>query len=518
MAANQEIELKFELEGDERGSNRLRDELVRRYGPGKTATLTSTYFDTVDFSLRDAAVSLRIREADGRRTQTVKARPAQSNGLFARSEWEHEVAGDQPDLKATGDSPLADILDEDDARRGLAPAFRSWVERTTWDVVQDEGAFELALDEGKIEADGRTAPIHELELELKSGRPSGLLTLAKSLDAVSPLRLGGRSKADRGYQLLEKRDRTAVAAHPAVLTRSMTVAAAFRTISLGCMSHFLQNEPLLIGTRSQEALHQARVALRRLRSALSLFKPVIEDEAYPTLKLRLKALTQALGHARNLDVLIASLDHQGESTGQDSLALTAQLRADREDAYDAAIAALTAPEARRLMLDLMVWIEVGAWCEAPDSQAAEQPLAPFAVKALDQRRRKLERLGKGLKRQDAETRHQVRIEAKKLRYAAEFFLPLFDGKARRQRAHAYLDALKTVQEDLGDLNDLAQAQLLTEQLATRAAGTKSGARTRGELIFAAGMEAGRRQAMTAKAVKAAARSFGRFQKAEPFWG
>jgi inorganic triphosphatase YgiF len=517
MTANQEIELKFELEGDEDASRRLREELERRFGPGKAVQLASTYFDTADLALREAAMSLRVRRTGARRLQTVKGPAADGEGLFARAEWEREIEADRPDLASVADTPLAALLAQPEVMHGLGPAFESQVERIVWDVAEGDGAFELALDRGVITADGRSSPVRELEIELKSGDPESLLSLARSLDAVAALRLGGRSKADRGYQLLEKTDRSAIAAERLVLTPDMTVGEGFQAIARGCVRHFMLNEPLLIRTRSEDALHQTRVALRRLRSALSLFRPAVADGEFETLKARLQAVARQLGTARDIDVFLRSLHQEEEAGDQAALALAAQVRAEREDAYDDAVTAMAAPDARRLMFDLAVWIEAGAWTRAEAGAPSRAPLPEFAAEALNRRRRKLKGRGGRLDRLSAEERHQVRIDAKKLRYAVEFFAGLYPEKKARRRAEAYLDSLKALQQDLGELNDIARAQDLTHALAAGFAQRKGGPAARRELIYAAGREAGRRQAAAPRLLAAATEAFARFRHARPFW-
>lgn len=517
MTANQEIELKFELEGDGDASARLRDELERRYGPGRAVRLASTYFDTADLALREAAMSLRVRKSGARRLQTVKAPSADGEGLFVRAEWEREIEADAPDLASVAGTPLAPLLAQPAVMHGLAPAFESVVDRIVWDVTEGDGEFELALDEGVISADGRSSPVRELEIELKSGAPEGLLSLARSLDAVAALRLGGRSKADRGYQLLENTDRSAIAADDLALSPQMSVGEGFQAIARSCIRHFMLNEPLLMRNRSEDALHQTRVALRRLRSAMALFRPAIEDGDFEALKGRLRAAAHQLGSARNIDVFLKSLHQEEEAGDQAALALAAQVRAEREDAYDDAVAAMSAPDARRLMFDLAVWIEAGPWTRAGADAPSRASLADFAAAALDKRRRKLKSRGRRLDRLSVEERHQVRIDAKKLRYAVEFFTCLYPEKKQRQRARAYLEALKALQQDLGELNDIAQAQAFTHDLATGFARRKGGPAARQELIYAAGREAGRRLAEAPALLADAVEAHRRFRHAEPFW-
>jgi inorganic triphosphatase YgiF len=513
--SQQEIEVKLELDGDEAASARLQEQLAERFGPGRTVALTSTYFDTADLALRDAAVSLRVREQEGRRVQTIKSRSSRKGGMFSRREWEREINGEVPDLDAAEDTPLAPLLKQDGVRSSLAPAFQSLVQRTIWDVALDDTRVEVALDRGFIKADGRSSPICEVELELKAGDPTELVSLARSLDAMAPLRLGSRTKADRGYQLLEKTDREAAPAEPAALSADMTVGQAFQTLAGGCIRHFMLNEPLLIRNRSEGALHQVRVALRRLRSAFTLFKGIVADQESDVLKARLQTLASALGDSRDLDVLLDALI-EGGAEDEAAVSLAGQLRAKREEAYDAAIAALHAPDARRLMLDLSVWLEAGPWTQA-DRPERDAPIVPFAEAALRKRRAKVKARGRHFGQLSSEELHQLRIAAKKLRYAAEFFAPLHHDKKAQRRRRAFLEAVKDLQTALGDLNDITQADALAHTLADDFAERRTSQGSRRTLIFALGREIGRRGAESDARLKQAAAAYDRFAAAKRYW-
>ncbi|MEX2693612.1 CHAD domain-containing protein [Rhizobium mongolense] len=84
----------------------------------------------------------------------------------------------------------------------------------------------------------------------------------------------------------------------------MDASSAFQAISFSCVRHFRLNEELLRSKGNPEALHQMRVALRRLRSAFSLFKAIIPGGEPRRLKEELRWLAVVLGEARNVDVLL----------------------------------------------------------------------------------------------------------------------------------------------------------------------------------------------------------------------
>ena len=443
-----EIELKLDLTAD--AADALEAAALLPGDPG-IATQRSIYFDTPYRRLSKGGLSLRIRHSDGTRIQTVKADGASAAGLFMRSEWECPVDSDTPVLDDA--TPIRALLG--DATDTIAPAFEVRIERRTWIISEGDATIELALDRGEAVAGERSAPICEIELELKQGNPAALFALARRIDAVAPVRLGVQSKAERGYRL-SGRAPTMVKAEPVTLGAGMTAAEAFRHIVQSCLRQFRPNEALLLGGREGGALHQARVALRRLRSAFSIFKPVIGGKDHLALRGDLRWLASELADARNLDVL---LERAGPGALHDRIA------AAREAAYDRVGEVLASARVRALMPGLAEWTASGDWLDAPGAAGdRNQPARDFAVTALDRYRRKVKKGGRDLAHIDDEARHEVRKDAKKLRYASEFFASLFERKRERRRHKRFISALENLQDQLGALNDLATAPQLLKQL------------------------------------------------------
>lgn len=435
----QEIELKLETTP---GAARALLASPLLPGPPTVALQRSAYFDTPGQDLRAAGLSLRIRERDGRRIQTVKAGGSAAAGLFARPEWEQPVADDRPVIDDT--TPVRALLGA--KARDLAPAFEVHVERLIWNVERNGSAIELVLDRGEVVAAGRNAPVCEIELELKSGNPADLFEVARSIDAVAPVRPGVLGKAERGYRLLGPVAR-AVKAAPVDLSAEMDAATAFRQIAAACLTQFRLNEGL-IERSNGESVHQARVGLRRLRTALSIFRPMLEDDVHGRLQEETRWLAMVLGPVRDLDVMILRDELDDETR--------AKLRQARERACDEALSALASPRARALMLDLSEWLVCGAWLTLPaGKELRAEPVRDFSAAALDRLRRKVKKGGADLAGLGDDQRHEVRKDAKKLRYAAEFFAGLFDHGQRKRRAKRFITALAALQDRLGELNDLA---------------------------------------------------------------
>ncbi|WP_404710179.1 CHAD domain-containing protein [Sphingomonas sp. MMS24-J13] len=435
MADPTEIELKLDLDPADHAA--IAAALAAE--PGVDAHLVSTYFDTPTLALRDNGLTLRVRKTDKGNIQTVKA-AGSAAGLFARPEWERGIDGDLPVIDAAS-GPLASLLQGEP----VAERFTSDINRTIWTIARDGATIEIALDRGEVRAGELTASLSELELELKAGSPPVLFALARTLAKSAKLRIGVLSKSERGYDLVEGRQQRAFKAEPILLDRHGTVGEAFGAIAQSCIRQFRRNEALLLESGDADAVHQARVGLRRLRSVFSLFKHLVRDDPIADrLREELKWLAGSLGDIRNLDVLLKRTDGT----------VHRRLARERAKALKLAKAELTSDRALAIMLDLAEWLAIGDW---RDQEAATASIAPVAVSLLDRHRRRLRKRGRHLAKLDDAHRHHVRIEAKKLRYAAEFFASLSRGRKALRRQRDFLEAMETLQDELGLLNDIATA-------------------------------------------------------------
>jgi triphosphatase len=296
-----------------------------------------------------------------------------------------------------------------------------------------------------VSAAGRSDTVSEVELELKRGRPAALFGLARDLGRDLPLRVGVLTKAQRGYRLLETVSAGSVKTERLTLRSDATAAEAFASIADACLRQFRLNEDILRRDPQADALHQARVALRRLRSALSLFKPILADAKFDHLAGELRWIAGSLGEARDLDVLVARVGDEPDEA----------IIAAHRIAYSEALA----------FLDLVEWATLGEWRTQPvKPERVNERADLFAAQVLGRLRRRLKRRGRDLTRLDDGERHRVRILGKKLRYAAGFLESLYAGKEARQRFRAFLKRVEALQDHLGELNDVATAPALVARV------------------------------------------------------
>jgi triphosphatase len=518
MVRPQEIELKLELPPGRAGHLRSLP-LLKNLKPGDVKTVRSVYFDTKKQTLRKNGLSLRIRRIDGRHVQTIKQQQGRSVGLFERCEWEREIDRPRPDLDAARHTALAPLLNKK-LRRNLRPAFETRVRRQVFPFDYAGSKIELTVDNGTIKAGRRRARLCEIELELKKGEPARVFALAHSLSESMPVALATKSKGARGYAVAARETPAPVKSEPVALNSEITSATAFQIIARSCLYQLAANEPALL-RGDAEAVHQMRVALRRLRTVISLFKHMLSGAQTEAIKSELKWLTSELGPARELDVFAERVIKPAKTSEAGSPAIgevTEDFHARRLQAINRAEAAVRSSRYRGLLFDAAAWIEVGDWSRRRDERSRtlqERSLGNAAKDELRRRSKKIRKQGAKLAELDARTRHKLRVAAKKLRYACEFFAAAFPGKKAAKRRKKFVARLKAMQGGLGDLNDI----VVHEKLAKVAIPPPNASRpARGaSKAFTAGRLSGRESARFRGVIQKAKDACGDFAEAKPFW-
>lgn len=318
-------------------------------------------------------------------------------------------------------------------------------------------------------------------------------------------------KMDGGYHRANDQGRQPQRALTIAIRPDTPAGDAFREVAHACLAQLVNNAKVLSRYRSIEALHQVRVGLRRFRTALTTFRPFIEDGEYEQIETETKWLASELDAARNIDVFIQESFRCVTPNGADREAfarLGAQLLHAQSDAYQRALAALASARFARLVLTTTNWLEIGAWTGSDEpviKRLRERRAEQFAQDRLDHMRRQVRRLGRRLAQLDAQGRHRLRIKAKKLRYAAEFFAESFGRTRRRNR---FLKTLGNLQDALGRIHDTNVAPQLALQIAGRRS-AKAG--------FAAGLIVAKQRASGARDERAALKAFDKFNVVKPFW-
>jgi triphosphatase len=517
-----EIELKLQLPE----ATRAAVERAVGTAASRRTRLQAIYFDTADRRLAAAGLALRLRKEGRRWVQTLKSGSA--HGL---ERGEHNVplalvAGLTPSVDPArhAGTPAGDALAAAlAARDGAAPPrlealYRTDIVRRHRELRTRGGVVELALDRGNLIATGpdgveRRWPVAELEIELLRGAPRAVTEVGRRWAARHGLWPDTRTKAERGdrlaYGLPPGAPVPAVKAVPVSLHKSLSPAAAWAAVLDNLLAQALPNwSELAGGSRAADALHQLRVALRRLRSAERFFAGWPGVPAAPWNE-SVAALFRALGTTRDSDVLEGGLKREVDaallSLGAPALDLPPAAHAAAWGERDSAAHGL-------LFIDLLAErLTPAVGCgpvpggASADANAALEPAAGdatlrelTAARLQDWHVQAL-RDAKRFDRLDDEARHRLRKRLKRLRYAVEFSAGLYGRRA----VERYLDRLRDAQERLGEFNDVCVAVAAYRPLAA----------TEPRAWFALGWLAARRTAVLALCSS----ELGRFRKAEPFW-
>ena len=442
-----EIELKFQIPA-------ARREAVARAVATRTArgvSLRAQYFDTADRALVRAGLALRVRKEGRRWVQTLKGA---GDGIWQR--LEHEVvlrvpAGTTP----TADPALHDGTPAGEAlRRALGDGalnlrYGTQVMRTQRLLRAPGCVVELAFDQGELISGDARWPLCELEFELKAGDAVAMVEVAARWVQRFGLTLDVRTKAERGERLARGvRLGAPLKAQPLRLDKGVCGPAALRAIVTNCLLQVLGNASDIAHEDDTlpEHLHQLRVGLRRLRSALRELLPL--SPQVPTVWG--DALTQLfarLGSARDRDALAQTLLPALHAAGASGLELP------RFEPEAAAREALCEPATTRLWLELVAFAAAGG--------GSGEPAKPLLQQRLSRLFRQVRRDAAGFEAMDDAARHRLRKRLKRLRYLSEFAASLYRAKAVRR----FLAQLSPAQEALGEYNDISVARALFDPVA-----------------------------------------------------
>jgi len=459
-----ERELKFRLPGD--AGSGLWPLLPGTPAPARRR-LDSTYFDTPDFRLRAARAALRLRRDGRKRIMCFKSEAPGTQGLPQRREWEAPAlrGSFSPEALPCEEIKAASGIDLRRHAAALAPVFETrFVRRSTQVVLGDGTRVDVCLDAGTIDAGRQSMPLLELELELVEGSPASMLALAEALVEPLGLELEVRSKAEQGYRLIESRAAIPLKAQLPRLRRGMSAEQAMLAILDGCRAQVQGNVFGTMHSRNPEFLHQLRVGLRRLRSALRTFSPLVTKSSVQPVTRELKAIVARLGGARDWDVFYMILSQQiapPAGRSPEMARLLRKVRVRRSAARGQAREALGAAAFQKFLLHLMRWTEEAPWRDSDQiREAVAHPVGQYGRRALARQERKALRHAQSIDWADSAARHRLRILVKRLRYACEFFADMLPSRTTRR----YLERLEAVQDVLGELNDIAVAGRLLEEL------------------------------------------------------
>ncbi len=489
-----ELELKFHVPAA--SADALRAELRRR--GARVTPLTAIYFDTADNALARQRVALRIRREGWRWVQALKGK---GRSVVDRLEVEiplRALAGGTPPLapERFAGTPADEVLKgalAAAASPDLQAVYETDVRRLACTLVLPGATVEAAFDEGAIRAGARHVAVHELELELKSGDVRALCDLAAGWADYGGLWLDARPKSARGTLLARGEPHgPVVKAQRSAVDATMDGPRLLRAVVSNTLDQILPNvSEIAAGVAIEGHIHQARVGLRRLRTALrelGALDPAVDEAWEPVLA---RAFAQ-LGVARDAVTAARAARPLLERAHAPKLAW------DAADAGDPTAAVLD-PAFQRVLIVLLGYAHA-----APEAHEVQAALSAAAVRAhvcdrLARLHRHVSHAARDFATQPFDNQHRARKRLKRLRYVAEFVAPLFDAK----QVAGYLDHLEPAQDALGAHVDIEVAM---EKFRADAAGDT-------QALFAAGYL----EAHLADTGRDAQTALKKVAKAEPFW-
>lgn len=469
-AQPQEIELKLSLPGANPADLAKLLSSLELFAPcePKTQRLHNIYFDTPDQQLRRQRVALRLRRIDSLTLPqwrlTLKTSTAEPWALSRRGEWEVAVPGPALSMQALELTPWKDIDPTGHLFEALVQCFVTDFERMTWLLhSSDDSVVEVALDIGHIAADGRLAPICELELELKSGQIAALFEIARQVAKTLAVIPSTQSKAERGFLLAQGVGNSAQRALPPKLGPGLTRSELAQRVLQEMFGQFTGNLTAICQSDDPELVHQARIGWRRFKSALRLLNKLPEMADLPNLS-ELQPLISSLGELRNLEVAsfetlpqLSSGFCQGDEKRTASWKvmlelLTRAIAAQRQSARNS----LNAPKVGVTLLLVTEWLEnlnqSGGRKHAKDTSTHR-----WVVRRILRLRQSL---ALSLQKSGSpEEEHQARILAKRLRYSIQSLRDLLPRRLA-DSASAQAEDLQTaigLRRDLRQISDLVAA-------------------------------------------------------------
>jgi triphosphatase len=480
--------------------------------------LLACYYDTADGALAPHALVLRVRKEGQRWVQTAKG---PSTGKLER--LEHNVNLAKP---ADGAPPTVDLarhmgtpvggkilqalgLKTGDALPKLAPLLPLYVTdvvRLKRNVELAGSVMEIALDQGRIVAGTHSVAVCELEVELLQGQPEHAIALAREWCVAHGLWLSTISKSMKGQRLMSGQPfGPAIGATAPQFQRHANAHQISTAILHSCISQAVANaSEIASGSNEQEHVHQLRIGLRRLRTALRAVAPLAQG-IDPAWLAPLVAAFRALGYQRDHNYLLETLQPQLEAAGGPVVYYSGADAGAGADVPDplAIVRAIAFQDALLQLIGFAHTAEPLPGKRSANSKANSKDTHKTACKIIQTQLKKLHtqvvKDGKNFLALAPPRQHQVRKRLKRLRYLAEFVTPLY----ATARCKAYIAALKPVLDVLGLYNDEIKALDTYQKLASQ----------HSKAWFAMGWLTARRNA-NATACQQALRAL---DKAKPFW-
>lgn len=460
----------MEIESKYRATSRIRAEDIEKLdlspyqlGERETHDLHDTLLDTDDYKLRSQKNTLRVRYDNDKGILTLKGQKRILGATHYRNEVEVELGDADPlDVNSWRNelTPMVQNLIEDTKLKKLMTIHnrrRTWVVTLNGDVIG-----EVALDRGKITANGASEKLHEVEIELKGeGSEADLEAIAAKFTEALPLEPEQRSKAQRAWALYESvetpESKLKSAAERVSMTSDAPLSEAGRSVLAGLVQKLQVALPIAEDGEDPEGVHQARVATRRMRAVLEELGGVVyEPRRVTVLRKGLKSLARTLGTVRDADVFLIALEEYADEHDMEFHAemepLFRYVQKQRKKGRAALLKVLDSHKHACLLDQLTAFVTAenkDVLIEEHEKHAVVPSLVrDFAGSILWSKYEAVQAYASVLTTADIVTLHQLRIEVKRLRYCVDLFVDAL-GTAGKELKKPLSDA----QDHLGDLHD-----------------------------------------------------------------
>lgn len=411
------------------------------------------YYDTVERKLSAAKLQLQLVLQANHWVQTLICEDAKHLGYLEHQVSLGETDAPHVDVTLHQGTPAGAILFEvlGDETQALTLQFETDIVRTLHTIEDQDSQIEVALDVGEIRTEKDHLPIYELKFELKTGSVHRLFLLVTEWVQRYELWLDIRSKAALGGQLRQGlKALPAMQACNPVLVNKLPAEIALCEMIASCLQQILPNSAeMMTEPNEAEHVHQARVGIRRLRSALRVFGHW-SKQTDQTWEVTLKTLFNQLGTIRDRDALEEKLLPRLRAAGAPYVKLPIQ-------PHQEEIHTFKDPSYTTLWLAMIQFIQVSS--ESQHEQNIVDDLTELATAEIKHMHRQLLKDAENCLDLNDMMWHRMRKRLKRLRYCVEFISSLYDKKQVRQ----YLNALSPVQDILGQYNDVLIAEALFKQ-------------------------------------------------------
>lgn len=419
-----------------------------------------TYYDTEDWRLHRAGYALRLREKGERTEATLKALTPARDGVRDREEHTEDLDAQTLEPLAKAPGRLGELARALAGAKTIQPLLTVETTRRTFPLMRGEKRVgELLLDEVRVPDDADAEPhrFSRIEVEIDGGRDEALDAFVDALRTGARLQTAERSKFETALEIRGITPATDPDLGPAVVAAEHTVGETAFAVLRRQHAAFASQE---IGVRlgeDAEAVHDMRVAARRMRAAMSLFRDALPEDAQ-RLREELSWIAGALGAVRDLDIQIEQLETWRETLPDEDARsldeLRGLLRARRGVARRALLRALNAARYDALLTRMTEMLQAGP---QPGPVLAGEPVLAVAPNLIDRRYRRVRALGDAITPESPPADyHALRIQGKRLRYALEFHAPIYARSSPRM-----IEALVAMQDVLGRHQDY---QVAVDQL------------------------------------------------------